>query len=66
MLNNGRRISVEHGPPGRLGRYIVLRCFANLDRLDFFGHDIGWAIGAAEKRVGFVIANDLLRGGIEF
>ena len=34
--------------------------------LDFVGDDVGWAVGAAEEAVGFVVVDDLLGGGIEF
>ena len=32
---------------------------------DFFGDDVGGAVGAAKHDVGFVVADDLLGGGIE-
>ena len=32
---------------------------------NFFGDDVGSAIGAAEETIGFVVADDLFRGGIE-
>lgn len=32
---------------------------------NFFGDDVGGAVGAAKHDVGFVVADDLLRSGIE-
>ena len=37
----------------------------NRSGLNFFRHDVRCAIGAAEEAIGFVVADDLLLGGIE-
>ncbi len=55
-----KQISRETVAPravGLPGRY--------LGGLGFFGDDVGGAVGAAKHDVGFVVADDLLRSGIE-
>ena len=46
--------------------FSVLTLPGTLGRLDLLGDDVGRAIGAAEKDVGFFVGDDLLGRGFEF